>query len=81
MNTSTGNFVENETDLAFPGAAGLLGWSRCYNSFDTSVEQGGAGAFGPGWSSLVEAGLVFDTDGGGEVPAARRPRPGVPPAG
>ena len=63
VNTSTGNFVENETDLAFPGAAGLLGWSRCYNSFDTSVEQGGAGAFGPGWSSLVEAGLVFDTDG------------------
>ena len=59
MNTSTGNFVENEADLAFPGAAALLVWGRSYNSFDT-----GAGAFGPGWSSLAEAGLVFDSDEG-----------------
>ena len=59
VNTSTGNFVENETDLAFPGAAALLVWGRSYNSFDA-----GAGAFGPGWSSLAEAGLVLDSDEG-----------------
>ena len=59
VNTSTGNFVENETDLAIPGAAALLVWGRCYNSFDT-----GAGGFGPGWSSLAGAGLGFDPDAG-----------------
>ncbi|GAA3619405.1 DUF6531 domain-containing protein [Microlunatus ginsengisoli] len=58
VNTSTGNFVENETDLAFPGAAALLVWGRSYNSFDP-----GTGGFGPGWSSLAEVGLTFDTEG------------------
>ncbi|HET8970439.1 MAG TPA: DUF6531 domain-containing protein, partial [Candidatus Nanopelagicales bacterium] len=59
VNTSTGNFVENESDLAFPGAAALLGSGRCYNSFDTDE----SGAFGLGWSSLAEAGIVFDDEG------------------
>ncbi len=59
VNTSTGNFLENESDLGFPGAAGLLGLGRCYNSFDPS-----AGAFGIGWSSVAEAGLSFDSDEG-----------------
>ncbi|BAK34420.1 hypothetical protein MLP_14060 [Microlunatus phosphovorus NM-1] len=59
VNTSTGNFLENESDLGFPGAAGLLGLGRCYNSFDSS-----AGAFGIGWSSVAEAGLSFDSDEG-----------------
>lgn len=58
VNTSTGNFIESETDLAFPGAAGLLALSRCYNSFDTEHD----GAFGVGWSSLAEAGLRFEDD-------------------
>ncbi|HET8970951.1 MAG TPA: DUF6531 domain-containing protein, partial [Candidatus Nanopelagicales bacterium] len=59
VNTSTGSFLENESDLAFPGAAALLGWGRCYNSFDTDT----SGAFGLGWSSLAEAGIVFDDEG------------------
>ncbi len=59
VNTSTGNFLENENDLAFPGAAALLVLGRCYNSFDTSE-----GAFGLGWSSIAEAGIVFDSDEG-----------------
>ncbi|WP_375430763.1 DUF6531 domain-containing protein [uncultured Friedmanniella sp.] len=55
VNTATGNFVEHETDLSFPGAAGSLALTRCYNSFNAEV-----GAFGPGWSSLAESGLTFD---------------------
>lgn len=55
VNTSTGNFVEHETDLTFPGAASGLVWGRCYNSANPAV-----GGFGPGWSSLAEAGLTFD---------------------
>ncbi|WP_375430835.1 DUF6531 domain-containing protein [uncultured Friedmanniella sp.] len=58
VNASTGNFVEVETDLTFPGAAAGLVLGRCYNSFDT-----GGHAFGPGWSSVCDAGLTFDTDG------------------
>ncbi|WP_375433076.1 DUF6531 domain-containing protein [uncultured Friedmanniella sp.] len=59
VNTATGNFVENETDLSFPGAASGLALTRCYNSADLS-----GGAFGPGWSSWSEAGLVFDSGQG-----------------
>jgi RHS repeat-associated protein len=57
VNTSTGNFLENETDLAFAGATRHLVLGRTYNSFDT-----GAGAFGPGWSSMCEARLELTDD-------------------
>ena len=57
VNTATGNFLENETDLGFPGAASTLALTRTYNSFDTST-----GAFGPGWSSWTEAGLAMDDE-------------------
>lgn len=59
VNTATGNFVEAETDLTFPGAASMLALARCYNSVNRQ-----AGVFGPGWSSLVEAGIVFDATAG-----------------
>ena len=64
VNTATGNFVETETDVVFPGAASVLELSRTYNSFRSSATGADAasGAFGPGWSSVCEAGLVFDTD-------------------
>ncbi|MDO5068121.1 MAG: DUF6531 domain-containing protein [Propionibacteriaceae bacterium] len=52
VNTATGNFLENETDLGFTGPASSLVWSRLYNSMDPT-----SGAFGPGWSSWVECGL------------------------
>ncbi|MGI3785115.1 MAG: DUF6531 domain-containing protein, partial [Janthinobacterium lividum] len=59
VNTATGNFLEVETDLAFPGAAGGLASGRCYNSFDRAEH-----AFGPGWSSICDAGLTFDASDG-----------------
>ena len=64
VNTSTGNFLENETDLAFAGATRHLALTRTYNSFDTAV-----GAFGPGWS----------VDHRGPPRAHRRRRPDGPP--
>ena len=57
VNTATGNFLENEVDLSFPGGAASLALTRTYNSFDPE-----AGAFGPGWSSWTEAGLALDDE-------------------
>lgn len=57
VNTATGNFLEPEADLTFPGAASSLRLTRMYNAMDDAT-----GAFGPGWSSWTEAGLVFDDD-------------------
>lgn len=54
VNTATGNFLEPETDLAFGGGCSSLRFSRMYNSMNPAV-----GAFGPGWSSWTEAGLLF----------------------
>ena len=52
VNTLTGNFMEPEIDLAFAGGCGALALIRVYNS---SSEE--AGAFGPGWSSALDARL------------------------
>jgi len=57
VNTATGNFLENEVDLGFPGAASALALTRTYNSFDDNV-----GGFGPGWSSWTEARLDLDDE-------------------
>ncbi len=57
VNTATGNFLETETDLRFPGAGAGLRLERTYNSFDPV-----GGAFGPGWSSWTEAGLEVDAE-------------------
>ncbi len=57
VNTSTGNFVETESDLGFTGACSGLELSRTYNSVNHQV-----GAFGRGWSSWTEAGLRFDDE-------------------
>ena len=59
VNTATGNFLEVEADLTFPGAASMLTLARTYNSFD-SVSSSADHAFGPGWSSICDAGLTFD---------------------
>jgi len=56
VNTATGNFIEDEEDLAFEGASRLV-LARMYNSVNEEE-----GAFGHGWSSLADAGLRFDDD-------------------
>lgn len=58
VNVASGNFIEVEDDLSFSGGAATVGWSRVYNSASASC-----GAFGPGWSSLCESGIVFNEEG------------------
>lgn len=58
VNTATGNFVESEVDLGFGGAAANLTFRRTYNAVDD-----GSGAFGPGWSSLLDVRLELADDG------------------
>ncbi|WP_415635115.1 DUF6531 domain-containing protein, partial [Propionibacterium acidifaciens] len=58
MNTTTGNFVEPETDLSFDGGCASLGFDRMYNSLSAGV-----GAFGPGWASTADQRLLIDDDG------------------
>jgi len=50
----TGNFFHAEVDLSFPGRAALLDLARHYNS----LASGRVGAFGAGWSSLLDMALV-----------------------
>lgn len=57
VNTSTGAFLEVEEDLGFAGASGSLAWTRSYSSLNPVV-----GAFGRGWSSWAEVGLVLTGD-------------------
>lgn len=57
VNTSTGNFVETESDLGFAGACSGLEVTRTYNSVNHRP-----GAFGRGWSSWTESGLRFDDE-------------------
>uniref|UniRef100_UPI0028E44B88 DUF6531 domain-containing protein n=1 Tax=Propionibacterium acidifaciens TaxID=556499 RepID=UPI0028E44B88 len=58
VNTTTGNFVEPETDLSFGGGAASLGFDRVYNSLSAGI-----GAFGPGWASTADQHLTIDEDG------------------
>ena len=55
VNTTTGNFIEPETDLAFSGGCASLGFNRVYNSLSASI-----GAFGPGWASTADQHLTID---------------------
>ncbi|WP_156463507.1 DUF6531 domain-containing protein [Curtobacterium sp. Leaf183] len=76
VNTTTGNFLEPETDLAFAGASASLQVTRMYNSLDDHV-----GVFGPGWSSVLETRLLLDDEGASFVGAdgrqVRFPREGA----
>ena len=58
VNTTTGNFVEPETDLSFGGGCVSLGFDRVYNSLSAGI-----GAFGPGWASTADQHLTIDEDG------------------
>jgi competence ComEA-like helix-hairpin-helix protein len=67
---ANGNFLLREGDIEVFGVASVLSVLRTYNSRDTRV-----GAFGPGWSSLLDTSLELHDgtvtfrgpDGGGTV--------------
>ena len=54
VNTATGNFTEPETDLSFTDGCSTLIFGRTYNS---AAETDGA--FGAGWASWSESGLML----------------------
>ena len=64
VNVATGNFIEPETDLSFPGTfARNLNLKRMYNSLAVTNSQDiPSGVFGIGWSSTLDQRLEFDTD-------------------
>jgi RHS repeat-associated protein len=58
VSSSSGNFLDTSTDLAFPSATAGLEVNRTYNSRDDGI-----GLFGPGWSSSLE--IALRSSGGG----------------
>ncbi|RJQ56351.1 MAG: RHS repeat protein, partial [Actinobacteria bacterium] len=55
INTSTGNFYTQHSDLSFPGKGPAMSFERTYNSQDTTP----AGRIGPGWTHSFETSVDF----------------------
>ena len=56
---ANGNFVHQDVDLRLPGRAAVLDVVRTYNSLATHR----TGAFGPGWTSVLDLNLRVAADG------------------
>lgn len=56
---ANGNFVELESDLVFPGWSAVLDVVRTHNS----LASGRIGAFGAGWTSVLDLRVVAGVDG------------------
>ncbi len=59
----SGDFTTNATDAAVSGAGPPLEIDRSYNSVDPRA----SGAFGAGWSSVLDASVLPDNDGSGNM--------------
>jgi RHS repeat-associated protein len=59
----SGNYTTSAVDAAVAVAGPPLQITRTYNSLNPSV----SGAFGAGWSSVLDTGVVPDNDGSGSV--------------
>ena len=59
VNCATGNQFETQTDISVPYHGLKLGLVRTYNS-QAAVQASSPGAFGYGWSSLLDDHLVID---------------------
>ncbi|HUI87278.1 MAG TPA: DUF6531 domain-containing protein [Anaerolineales bacterium] len=64
INTRTGGFYENVTDLSVPTSAGPLSFDRTYSSLATGVYTG---TLGSGWTHSLDTRLVFPANPGGEA--------------
>lgn len=55
VNVATGNFIEEETDMAFAGVVSACSVTRMYNSVAVFGQHAVSGVFGAGWSSNIES--------------------------
>ena len=55
VNVATGNFIEEETDMAFSGVVSACSVTRMYNSVTVFGQHAVSGVFGAGWSSNIES--------------------------
>ncbi len=62
VNSATGEFNEQATDLAFPGRGPSLAMSRAYSSFAARAEV--ASPLGPGWAFSYDMSLAVDPETG-----------------
>lgn len=58
VDTATGNYVSQATDVALPGRGLGFAFTRTYNSLDTAI-----GPLGPGWRANFGAALVLEVGG------------------
>ena len=64
VNVATGNFIEEETDMAFAGVVSACSVTRMYNSVAVFGQHAVSGAFGAGWSSNIESRVHLNAQNG-----------------
>ena len=62
VNVATGNFIEEETDMAFSGAVSACSVTRMYNSVAVFGQHAVSGLFGAGWSSNIESRVQLNAE-------------------
>ena len=62
VNVATGNFIEEETDMAFSGVVSACTVTRMYNSVTVFGQHAVSGVFGAGWSSNIESRVQLNTE-------------------
>lgn len=62
VNVATGNFIEEETDMAFSGVVSACAVTRMYNSVTVFGQHAVSGVFGAGWSSNIESRVQLNVE-------------------
>ena len=62
VNVATGNFIEEETDMAFSGVVSACSVTRMYNSVTVFGQHAVSGVFGVGWSSNIESRVQLNVE-------------------
>ncbi|OFM27251.1 DUF6531 domain-containing protein [Rothia sp. HMSC069D01] len=62
VNVATGNFIEEETDMAFSGVVSACSVTRMYNSVAVLGQHAVSGVFGAGWSSNIESRVQLNVE-------------------
>ena len=62
VNVATGNFIEEETDMAFSGVVSACTVTRMYNSVTVFGQHAVSGVYGAGWSSNIESRVQLNAE-------------------